>query len=173
MTVVLWILPLCGTALPLLYSLFLHSVPVSNGVLCPIPFHHQWSSFPCSPDHLLVPKRWMLTQCFSVSVSVVMNTEIDNWSYLGALVREKTSCYKPFEVTVSLLTIEFSCFINGTKKAVFYHEDHSLPMPENCSVVHSWVGAQVLAYYSYGCSTTYLFLIWALSRRIYPWGRSA
>lgn len=90
-----------------------------------------------SPDHLLVPKRWMLTQCFSVSVSVVMNTEIDNWSYLGALVREKTSCYKPFEVTVSLLTIEFSCFINGTKKAVFYHEDHSLPMPENCSVVHS------------------------------------
>lgn len=57
---------------------------------------------------------------FSVSQSVV-----SSWSYLGALKREKTSCYKPFEITISLLTVVFSFFINGTKKAVFYHEDHS------------------------------------------------
>lgn len=64
------------------------------------------------------------TETVSVSLSVVMNTDINSWSYLGARLRESTSCYQPFEVTISLLTIVFRFFINRTKKAIFYHEDH-------------------------------------------------
>lgn len=148
MRVVLWTLPLVrySPAFAVQASLTLCLSPTGCCALSPFTTSDPVFHATHSPDHLLVLKMWMLTQCFSVSVSVVMNTEINNWNYLGALVREKTSCYKLFEVTVSLLTVVFSFFINGTKKAVFYHEDRSLPMPENCSVVHSWVGAQVLAY---------------------------
>lgn len=148
MRVVLWALPLVrySPAFAVQASLTLCLSPTGCCALSPFTTSDPVFHATHSPDHLLVLKMWMLTQCFSVSVSVVMNTEINNWNYLGALVREKTSCYKLFEVTVSLLTVVFSFFINGTKKAVFYHEDRSLPMPENCSVVHSWVGAQVLAY---------------------------
>lgn len=89
----------------------------------------QWGavSYPLSPPVILFSMlSWPLAgpQYLDADRVFLRFPEINSWSYLGALAREKTSCYKPSQVTISLLTIVFSFFINGTKKAVFYHEDH-------------------------------------------------
>lgn len=67
--------------------------------------------YPLSPPVILFSVPWALASPqevdavtvklkLSVSLGVVMNTDINNWSYLGAQLRDSTSCYKPFEVTI-------------------------------------------------------------------------
>ena len=107
--------PLCITVLPFAVQPCLTLCACLHGGCCALsplaisdPFFHATRS----PNQSLVLKRRMLTQYFlqprCFPKCTVMHTEINNWSYLGALVREKTSCYKPLEVTISLLPIVFS-----------------------------------------------------------------
>lgn len=107
--------PVCITASPLLRSLLWLSVSLSSpwGMLCPVTSCHPFFHGTLFCNQLLVPKRRILTQCFLQpcclpSKCAVTHTEINNCSYLGALVREKTSCHKLFEDTVSLLPIVLS-----------------------------------------------------------------
>lgn len=108
---------LCCTAL----SFTLCLSPLGCRALSPVttsdPVFHATRSL----DHLLVPKRWMLPVFLSFP-----KCSHGHWDQQLELLgsTSKRPCYKLSEVTISLLTIVFRYFINGTRKAIFYREDH-------------------------------------------------